>query len=265
MNSRKIVFLIIFLIGFFNSFVKAQDDIPQPLAEVAKDSAVDSIVSRYYEWDEMSISGKLSGPMLPMTASVKLYMQRDSLVLISISGPLVGEVARIEIDNERVLGVNKMQNTYSTVEIEEIEPVFPGGLSAIQNLLLGRVTIVGSGELNQENAPFVDIYDMESGWLIWPLTNNLPEELFEYIYVIDGDNYLIDKFAVMSEEAGIGAECTYQWNKKDMAMDMEFQLPNGVMSATLKLNNPDAKTKKMNRIELNSKYKEVSLRKLLAK
>ena len=226
---------------------------------------MDSITSIYYDWDTLSMSGKLSSPMLPLTASVKVYMEKDSLILISVSAPLMGEVARIEADNNEILAVNKMQNSFTRVSTEEIESMCPGGLTAIQNLLLGRISIIGSGELSDVNSDDIEIYPVnKEGWMILP-NQDLEGAPYVYFYTVDSFAYLLDRFIVLSQDEAMSMDCEYSWSAKNVSIEMRSELNGKGISATLKLNYPDEKTKTLNRINLNSKYREVSLGRLLGR
>lgn len=266
MSKKLLLVAGIILASMFTGIAKAQDDEPVPAESFVKEALADSICARYYDWETVSMSGKLSSPMLPVSASVKIYMERDSLVVISISAILMGEVARIEIDNERMLAVNKMKNTYSIVAMSDLEQVCPGGLKVLQNMILGRISIIGSGTISAENSSEYDMYPMDEGeWLIWPTVNNDPNAPYQYVYTVDTDTWLTDTFMVASESEGISADCTYQWNKKEVEIDLQLETGRGGIGATLKLNYPDSKTKVIEPIELSSKYREVSISKLLTR
>lgn len=208
------------------------------------------------------MSGKLSSPMLPVTASLKIYMEKDRLTVIAVSAPLIGEVARIEIDPNEALIVNKMKNTYTTVEMERIEPVCPGGLSALQNMLLGRINILGKGELNKKNSADLNIYDTGTSWTLLP-EQDLENADFVYLYTLTKSPLQLERMIVITESGFGEAECDYVWGKKDLTLNLTVDMGGKAMEASVKLNEPDSKTKKMERIQLNSKYKRVDARGIL--
>ena len=262
---KKILFTICAIaICLLPATLQAQDaQAPAPIDDRQKTELVDSILSEYYPWDTISMSGKLSSSMLPVTASVKIYMERDKLLLISISAPLIGEAARIEIDQNEVLMVNKLSKSFTTLEMERIEPIFPGGLSTIQNLLLGRISIFGKGELNASDIPNLDVYRTEAGnWLILP-NQDLENAPFVYFYNINAGNLRLDEFTVMTQPQEGAANCRYEWDARSMTIAMTSAYQGKGMDATLKLNNPDKSTKTIDRIELKSNYKETDFKGLL--
>lgn len=263
-NMNKKIILLFTIISLWlpcNTVAGTTD--PLPLDQEARMALVDSISGTYYDWEAVSISGKLSGPMLPVTASVKIYMEKGKLLVVSISAPLVGEAARIEIDRKQALLVNKMKSKYTTIDIVELEPLFPGGLEAIQNLILGRINILGEGELNPGNAGAVNVYATDpKDWIILP-EQDLEGAPFVYLYTVDRSTLLLDRFIVMSEMQASEGSCTYSYPSKGITIDMDMNMNGNVLGATLRLNEPDSKTKEISRIDLSSKYKKTDLRGVL--
>lgn len=255
---RYISTLLLFVTVFM---AKGQEYVPQPIGEDQKEQIVDTITAGYTSWEKISISGKLSSDMLPLSPSVKIYMERGNLVVMSISAPLVGEVARIEMDRDVLLVVNKFANTYTTASIEEIEPMCPGGLDALQNMLLARVNILGKGELTKKLARDIEIYDKEgSDWLLLP-NQELETADYVYYYLIGKEKCELARFMVMAENAAAG--CSYTYNTKNTTLDFEALFGNKRFAASLKLNLPDEKVKPLERIELGKKYREVSRSQIL--
>lgn len=251
--------LYIAIILLFGVFSEAQaQDAPAPLPEKEKTALIDSITGGYTDWQTISMSGKLTSPMLPATVSVKVYMEKDSLVVMSLSAPLVGEAARVEIDPQTALVINKFSNTYSTIDMASIEPVCPGGLTAIQNLLLGRVTIMGAGTLSPANGNLVDVYSNNPDvWTLLPM-QDIAGAPFVYFYTVDIASLLLDQFIVMQQPQDNAFYCTYNWNgDKDVTLDFEADFQGKNMTARLKLNTPDATPKPISRFDLSSKYRQV--------
>ena len=73
MNKKNILIIIMALIGMAALETRAQEaGDPLPLEGSAKTALIDSITAGYAEWDTVSMSGKLSSPKLPVTATVKV-------------------------------------------------------------------------------------------------------------------------------------------------------------------------------------------------
>ena len=264
MNKKLILSILICISAFILPAAKAQEaPVPEPLGEEARNEFVDSVTASYFPWEELSMSGKLSSPMLPLTASVKLYMKRDSLIVMSISAPLIGEAARIEIDNGYALAVNKLHNTYTTAETAALEAFCPGGLSALQNLLLGRMSVLGAGQLSPALAPMVDIYDAGQGlWMVLPM-QDIENSPFVYFYTVDGVSLLLRRFAVLAQSGEGELDFNYTYDSRSTTIDISADMGGKGLSATLKLHDPDASAKPISRIELSSKYKQTDLKGVL--
>lgn len=259
MNNKIIITLAIFIGSLFCFGAVAQEEDPQPIGNKQKKELIDTITSPYYEWESLSMSGKLSSPMLPVTASVKVYMERGELVVISLSAPLVGEAARIEIDKDQALVVNKLNNTYTTVAMAEIEQVCPGGIDVVQNLMLGRVTLAESGLLTSKDSKKLDIYDAAPDvWMLLP-KQDLENAPFVYLYNINKPTLKLQRFLVIAQKENGVADFNYSWGKKDTTISMMAELGGGELSGTLKLNTPDNTPKKISRIEITSKYRKTNL------
>lgn len=244
--------------GVANETTISADDDPKPIPNKQKKELIDSITKSYSNWKNISLSGKLSSSMLPVSASVKIYMEKNKLIVMSISAPIMGEVARLEIDEDRVIAVNKLKSKYSTLEMEEISTFCPGGLEAVQNLLLGRISLLGTGQLKSSDADLLDIYKTEYGdWLLLP-NNQLASADYIYLYLINMNNLLLDKFMVMTQDGSPVGECDYEWSKKDYTINFLVTLRGKPMEMKLKLNSPDSSAKKLNRIDLSNKYREVA-------
>lgn len=219
------------------------------------------------------MSGKLSSPMLPVTASLKVYMEKDSLILITVSAPLIGEAARIEIDQKEALVVNKLKNSYATVDMAMIEPICPGGLAALQNLFLGRITLLGYGTLSPEDGSQLEIYSVGGGanadgsisepaWTLLP-EQDLENSPFVYFYTLDKETLQLERFAVLSQDGGSQIDCFYTWGSRNVVLDFISVTGGRTMEATLQLNNPDSTTKPISRFQLSSRYKKTDLKGIL--
>lgn len=241
---------------------KAQDA-PVPLAADQKQEIIDSVTAAYTDWNEISFSGKLSSPMLPVTASVKIYMVRDSVTLVSVTAPIIGEAARIEIDSDKAILVNKLNSSYASVTMAEIEPVCPGGLSAIQNLLLARVNILGKGQLEPAEAGEVELYDTgEGSWMLLP-EQDIEKAPYVYFYTLGAATLRLERLAVLAQDGSGEADCFYSYGDKDTSLRMQAVFGGRTVEATLKLNAPDKTPKSMNRIQLGTKYRQTDLKGVL--
>lgn len=272
MNSQIMKFSIkdiksLFLAFLFISLLipagmRAQDE-PQPIGKKMKEAIVDSIADQYTKWDKVSISGKLSADFLPVTASVKIYMEKDKLTLISVSAPFVGEAARIEIDENSALIVNKMKKTYSLYDIEGLQELCPGGIQEVQAMILGRIALLGKGQLSGKDAANLEIYDTNpESWILIP-NAEFQQPGAVYFYTVGRNSLRPDRFILMSEDGQSDMEADYEWKKDGVNINMGVTFGKKEIGATLKLDSPNFNPKALDRIELGSKYRKVSWKELM--
>lgn len=150
---------------------------------------IETITDTYRNWNKAIWSGRLSTDMLPVSATLKVYMERGKLLLISVRAPLLGEVARVEADRERILIVNKLKKCYYERTIEEMAQLAPDLLDDMQSLLLGRMFVVGKGQLDKRDADSVNIFPSngEGCYMVLPTVPDwLPQVL--YGFATDADS-----------------------------------------------------------------------------
>lgn len=129
---------------------------------------INSILSHYSAWNNATFNGKIISDKLPVKPGVRIYAERDRLLEISLRAPLLGEVGRIRITPEEILLVNKWKKTYVRESASDASSLYPGILGDIQSLLLGRIVILGSGELSLKNFNEVECVAANDGWVIVP-------------------------------------------------------------------------------------------------
>lgn len=138
----------------------------------------------YQPWTVVRIQGKLKMKGMPVSPTLKIFMQRDSLVDISMRAPFVGEAGRLTVTPDSVIVVNKMNKTYAQESIPE-SPI-PLGINDVQDLLLGRFFLPGHDVMNENLDELVDIYYEDEG-----LFNVVPKdkariEGVKYGFLTDG-------------------------------------------------------------------------------
>ena len=263
MKNKIISFFIAALTGFLLSDAQTFQPELVELDSMATAKFVADITADYHDWRTISYSGKLSGGGLPLKPSVKIYMEKGNLTIISLSAPIVGEVGRVEIDNENALIVNKYNNTYTIIPIAECDRFCPGGSSALQNLLLGRISLMGKGQLTAADSNDVVVYDAMIYDVVVPINDYQPCD-YTYFYTLDPSTLLLSNFLIVSEENESNAgQCAYSYDKDGTTLSFNISLGGKFLEASLQLNKPDLNTKKIERIELSSKYKKVAPEKIL--
>lgn len=137
-----------------------------------------SVSERYLSWQQVKVpvSVKLSSPK-SLSISGTAEMVRDSSVLISLK--FIGmEVAWLYVSNGRIIIADKMNKRY----IDESPKQFLGGFDVttanLQDLLIGRPFVLGSGNLSETAAgQFTFTADGSGAWSLQP---HSPLEQLEY-------------------------------------------------------------------------------------
>ncbi|MBV9963613.1 MAG: DUF4292 domain-containing protein [Parafilimonas sp.] len=87
-----------------------------------------------------------SSPQASGNATVYIKMQKDSIIWISITGPLNIEGARVLITPDSVKIMNKLESTLQLSSIAHLQQLtkLPLTFNDFQNLILGRPAIIGN-------------------------------------------------------------------------------------------------------------------------
>lgn len=219
---------------------------------------IDLMVPEYQEWKEATISGKLKMSGLPLSPTLKIFMERDSSVIISIKAPFLGEVGRLELTADSLLAVNKMKKTYAQESLTDFLRYFPVGLSDLQEFLLGRIVMPGIGVLNPDNAEYMDVIDNGEGLFAVPLPGFSMEGI-DYGYMIDEQFMPLLLLVIPSERDDMAITVTYGYGKNSYSMDFGYQEGDRNMGVTLELDNPQWKGDAPSSVKLDNKYNRLSL------
>ena len=178
MEIKRYIIILLMTLGIVTG-IKAQDAIEGKMEK----KVVETITDSYKNWNKASWNGRLSADMLPVSATLKVYMERGKLTLISVRAPFIGEVARIEADKERILIVNKLKKRYYEREIAEISQIAPDLLEDMQALLLGRMFVVGKGQLDDRKVEDINLFptNEEGCYMVVPTVPDwLPQVLYGF-------------------------------------------------------------------------------------
>ena len=109
--NKKIIRLMLLMLSVM-LFPEAGATAQNPIKGKDAGHIIESISDGYKNWSRAAWSGKLSTDILPLSATMKVYMEKGKLTLISVRAPFVGEVGRVEIDPDSVLIVGGRLLTY---------------------------------------------------------------------------------------------------------------------------------------------------------
>lgn len=252
----RVAVLIVAMVIFTGMHMSAQT----PVDSVARHAVVDSIIAPWTDWKDVSINGKLKMAGLPVSPSVKIFMERDSAIYISLRAPFVGEVGRAEITDSTVLVVNKMKKVYIEESLEKVFSFYPGSLYDLQNLILGRVALPGLGMLSHEVEDAVDIYAEEDGTYSLVVSEEAEIPGINYGYVFDSGFWPVALLVLPQQAPDISVTLGYEYYENGYDMTVFYRSDKKNIQATLELDEPDWKGKPFDRISLGSKYRKVDLK-----
>lgn len=220
---------------------------------------------RQTPWDRVQLSGKLKSDPLPISPTLKVYMENSNRIDISIRAPFLGEVGRLQADRDTIVVVNKMKKTYWSASMAELSDKFPGGLELIQSVLLGRMMIFGEGVAGPDMGSQLTVYpDGEDGWLIMPKTKFQPKGArYGYVAGPEGET---EALIVEREGSDDYLQVDYDW-KKSFKYDLLLQAAfgNKNLEATMSFDTPNWDPLPMAPIAVDSKYRRVEMREFLSK
>lgn len=255
---RTVGILVALIISFVGQ-AKAQTPVPPE----SKQAVVDSIISPWQPWTKVAINGKLKMPGLPLSPNVKIFMECDSSIFISLRAPFVGEVGRAEITDTTLLVVNKMKKVYVEQPIREALAAYPGGLSDIQNLILGRVSLPGLGVLSHEVEEDVEIYQALDGSMSLVVEEESSIPGFNYGYVIDNEFCPVTLLVLPERTPDVAVRLDYEYFDKGYDLSLLYKSETKNYQATLELDDPVWEGNPFDRIKLNSKFRKVDLKEFL--
>ncbi|MDE6380771.1 MAG: DUF4292 domain-containing protein [Muribaculaceae bacterium] len=232
------------------------------LEEVAV--AADSIIANYdADWTDLSMQGKLSFDGLPMSVSVKVYMRRGESIILSARAPFLGEVARVEANQDSITLINKHTRCYNVQPLADLPVDRHAYLTDLQDVLLGQVAFPGHGRLTQENA-------LMSQWLALPTLEaliypgiELQTDGTEYGFVMDKECWQLRSFVLMLQKTGVVIETKYLYGEKGWTLGLEISLPKKKMGGEVQLSYPDYEASPMEFTQLGGKYRKVDFSQLM--
>ncbi len=255
MIMRTVGILVAMILSFVGQ-IKAQI----PVAPDTRQAMVDSIISPWQPWTKVAVNGKLKMAGLPLSPNVKIFMECDSSILISLRAPFVGEVGRAEITDSTLLVVNKMKKIYVEEPIREALSAYPGGLSDIQNIILGRISLPGLGLLSHEVEEEVELYQALDGSMSLVVEEAAAIPGFNYGYVIDNEFSPVTLLVLPERNPDVVVRLDYEYFDKGYDLSLSYKSDTKNFQATLQLDNPVWDGNPFDRIKLNSKYRKVDLK-----
>ncbi|MBD5191306.1 MAG: DUF4292 domain-containing protein [Bacteroidales bacterium] len=199
-------------------------------------------------------------------AGAKVYMTRDSSIYISFT-VLGMEMAAIQVTNDSIFGVDKMNKRYVAESLNSITANYPVSVSTLQDMFMGQAFIPGVKRLGDKNVKDFKFHSEDNGtWSASPVKQFKPYNLK---FIFDPDNKLRCT-AVSAPESLFRIEYSELVEMLGIALpqtdELEVDTPKLKLTASMKwnwnkarFNNPSDNKK----IKINPSYKRISAPQLL--
>lgn len=205
------------LLTLLTAFAVMTASAQEPLAGSDKKKALAAITASYINWETAALDAKVKVQGLPVSITAKIYMERGKSIVMSLRAPFLGEVARAAVTADTLLLVNKQNNTYCVENLAERLSGIPVGVEDLQNALLGRAFVAGSGQLSVRNADKVEICAVtdsegnDAGWIIIPEQIEADGTEVSYGFTASPDGQL-SQFVAMPQTQTAAAGCSYTYD-----------------------------------------------------
>ncbi len=237
------------------------DGSPILVSGKTKASALREICQDYDSWSTASISGKITSLNLFVTPSLKIFMRRQSELLISVRVPLKGEVARLEADRDSLIAINRLNKTYVAESLSNVAELLNLTITDIQDLFLGRLFLAGRGTLTEKDSKAVDVYSEKGEWLVVPL-NASADPLVNYGFKADSHGRMtLLMLSSFFDDATVSID--REWKKKNSIMTIGFERKGKTFSLGLELDSPKWNDKGFSPVGRPAGYNHVSIRQFL--
>jgi hypothetical protein len=151
-----------------------------------------------------------SSPHASGNATVYIKMKKDSVIWISITGPLNIEGARILVTPDSVKVINKLESTVQLSSIAHLQKItkLPLTFSDFQNIILGKPIITNA------NADYKINKDS--------ITVTAANEVLRYIYAFTKNNLLLGQSNVQTQNNTSVTSANIFYNNYQKVNDIDF-------------------------------------------
>lgn len=232
--------------------LKAAGENVRPYNEDKSKSIARAVAASYTPWQQVGLKGKIKLKGLPVALNLKVYMVRANEIFMSLSAPLLGEVGRVEITPDSVLLVNKHSKTYCKESLAVYIKETGGSITDIQDLLMGRVFVLGSGTLTEGNTSLVDVSAGASDtWFFTP--KNQPERAnYGFTLYPDGQMSMATAY---TPDRRYQVTATYTPGTEGTDMNFALKLNNKSMGLDLSFDEPDYAPTPLKPLDINPKWR----------
>lgn len=216
---------------------------------------VSLITASYKPWQTVELSGSLQADKLPLNPSLKIFMERDRMIQISVRAPFVGEVVRIDVTTDSIIAVNKLKHAYWAESLNEAAKNMPLSVGAVQDLLLERIFLLDAGTLSADNYTRANISHEPDCWLVVPGYQPMNGRV-QYGFMVDDAGQLGATY-ITTETGSHTALCEYIPEKDKTKIDVSVESDGKLFFASLKLNEPKWGASLMKSPQIKRNYRRV--------
>ena len=225
---------------------------------------LNDIASSYSDWESYSTSGKLSlSGAASFSTSMQIKMVHHKCISISIRPVLGIEVAKVFVNNDSAVIIDKMNKVYSSIDLSNLKNILPADISSIQDIILARPFLLKEGTLSVDNVKKFNISSSNDGYIITPRKK---ENSFSYLFGVN-QNKQIESLSVFPTNSNKTYTAEYSdfvsENPGSEASKIKFDTSIQNLDISLSLYLNPSKTKWNSDIEeslsIGKSYKKVSI------
>lgn len=213
------------------------------------------ITASYTPWQTVELSGSLHADKLPLNPSVKILMEHNRMIQVSVRAPFVGEVVRIDVTTDSIIAVNKLKRAYWAESLNDAVKNMPLTVGALQDLLLERIFLLDAGTLSTSNYTRTNISHEPDCWLVVPGYQPLDGRV-QYGFMVDDAGQLGATY-ITTETGSHTALCEYIPDKDKTKMEVSVETDGKLFFASLKLNEPKWGASLMKAPQIKHNYRRV--------
>ena len=196
---------IIALVALMAVGCKSHQEIVNPGNTVDVDVAftpdLQAIASNQGNWTMLKCGGDIElGGSMSFSAGMQMKMERGKYIYISIR-PLLGiEAAKLIVDGNTVMMVDKLHKRYIREDVSLLTGGVPVTIETLQDIFLGRAHVLGSGTLSKSN---LDMVSAETGVGQGVIVPKEQYKGFVYSYTVDPGNQITSADVKPAKSGGV--------------------------------------------------------------
>lgn len=215
--------------------------------ETTEIEIVEITYPEYEPWEVATIDGKLKMKGLPLSPSMKIFMQKDSLLDISLRAPFFGEVGKLHMTSDTLLIVNKMDKSYSQIGL----PKTQGGvvLDMLQEMFLARFFLPGINVSEVDLDDFTEITYNGEEIFVEPKNEAIVEGV-RYAYAIDKNFNPLLLLVLAEGRDDLELDVSYEYTSQGYNIDLKAFFGSKMLNPVLELKRPEWKGESPKDIDL---------------